>query len=99
MDLGSQVSLTTYSRRRSAKYVLNTGDNQVRIEWLPQINQFKLSPDGHYIAFCSTDEPSDEEEKKEKEKDDARVWGERKGEVNIWLTLNLRPDPWQDMRD
>ena len=39
---------------------------------------FKFSPDGKYIAFTSEDEPTDEEELREKRKDDAVVWGDRK---------------------
>lgn len=43
------------------------------------MERFRISPDGRYIAFLSADEPTSEEEIKESQKDDARVWGERTG--------------------
>ncbi|KAF8574917.1 alpha/beta-hydrolase [Ramaria rubella] len=49
------------------------------------IEEFRVSPDGHYIAFSSRDEPSAEEEKKIADKDDARVWGDRKGHARLRL--------------
>ena len=41
------------------------------------ISSFAWSPDGQYIAFLSADEKTAEEEKKEKTKDDAKVYGEK----------------------
>ncbi|KIJ42036.1 hypothetical protein M422DRAFT_254727 [Sphaerobolus stellatus SS14] len=41
-----------------------------------EVADFKVSPDGKYIAFSSADEPSAEEQKKESDKDDAIVWGD-----------------------
>lgn len=38
---------------------------------------FQISPDGRFVAFTSVDDSSDEDEKKIKEKDDARVFGEK----------------------
>ncbi|KAJ5097255.1 WD40-like Beta Propeller [Penicillium angulare] len=40
------------------------------------IPKFEWSPNGTCIAFTRADEKSDEEARKEKEKDDAKVWGE-----------------------
>ncbi|KAF8584769.1 alpha/beta-hydrolase [Ramaria rubella] len=49
------------------------------------IDAFRLSPDGRYIAFSSADEPTAEEERKDAEKDDARVWGEVTGQSRLRL--------------
>jgi dipeptidyl aminopeptidase/acylaminoacyl peptidase len=38
---------------------------------------FAWSPDGSRIAFTSADEPTDEDQRREKERDDADVYGER----------------------
>ncbi|KAH7102703.1 alpha/beta-hydrolase [Auriculariales sp. MPI-PUGE-AT-0066] len=38
------------------------------------VASFQLSPDGKYIAFASEDEPTDEQEQKNKRKDDAIVF-------------------------
>ena len=40
------------------------------------ISSFKWSPNGRFIAFLSPDELTPEQERKEKEKDDAKVYGE-----------------------
>lgn len=40
------------------------------------IDKFGFSPDGKTIAFVSADEKTEERKKREKEKDDALVWGE-----------------------
>ncbi|GJJ15600.1 hypothetical protein Clacol_009878 [Clathrus columnatus] len=52
------------------------------------VEDFKISPDGKYIAFTSPVEPSPEEEKKEAEKDDPDVWGDTKCiEANAHLNI------------
>lgn len=40
------------------------------------IKKFAISPDGKKVAFLSPDEKSEEKKKREKEKDDAFVWGQ-----------------------
>jgi dipeptidyl aminopeptidase/acylaminoacyl peptidase len=45
---------------------------------------FAWSPDGASIAFTSADEPTEEDERREKERDDADVYGER------WQYARLR---------
>ncbi|KAF8584760.1 alpha/beta-hydrolase [Ramaria rubella] len=53
------------------------------------VEAFRVSPDGLFIAFSSADEPSAEEERRDAEKDDARVWGETKGNARLRLyTIN-----------
>lgn len=41
------------------------------------VNAFAWSPGGGQIAFTSADEPTEDEEKKEQARDDARVYGEK----------------------
>ncbi|HEY7909057.1 MAG TPA: hypothetical protein VIC60_09300, partial [Thermomicrobiales bacterium] len=41
------------------------------------IESFAWSPDGARIAFLAPDDPTDEDERQEKERDDADVYGER----------------------
>jgi dipeptidyl aminopeptidase/acylaminoacyl peptidase len=40
------------------------------------VDDFAWSPGGGQLAFTSADEPTEEDEKKEQERDDARVYGE-----------------------
>ncbi|KAF8578829.1 alpha/beta-hydrolase [Ramaria rubella] len=49
------------------------------------VERFRVSPDGRYIAFCSADEPTPEEESKERDGDDAHVWGEKRGCARLRL--------------
>jgi dipeptidyl aminopeptidase/acylaminoacyl peptidase len=41
------------------------------------VDAFVWSPGGGQIAFASADEPTEEDEKQEQERDDARVYGEK----------------------
>ena len=41
------------------------------------VQAFSWSPDGNTIAFSSSDEPTDDDKRREKERDDAHVYGER----------------------
>ncbi|HEX8408552.1 MAG TPA: S9 family peptidase [Thermoanaerobaculia bacterium] len=49
------------------------------------VRDFDWSPDGKSIAFTRIDEPTPEEEKRAKEKDDARVIGEGRKFVHLYL--------------
>lgn len=42
------------------------------------VSAFKVSPDGRYIAFTSANEPTSEDEQRMKDKDDARVFGDKR---------------------
>lgn len=42
------------------------------------VSSFRISPDGRYIAFTSTDEPTSVDEEQEKDKDDAHVFGDER---------------------
>lgn len=49
------------------------------------IQSFEWSPDASQIAFLASDPKTDEEEKKEKDKDDARVVDEDEKPAGLWL--------------
>ncbi|KAI5121214.1 hypothetical protein M0805_007224 [Coniferiporia weirii] len=42
------------------------------------VSTFEMSPDGRYLAFTSADEPTPEDEQREKDKDDAMVFGDKR---------------------
>ena len=49
------------------------------------IKSFEWSPDGRQIAFLAPDAKTDEEEKKEKDKDDARIEDKQAKRARLWL--------------
>lgn len=51
-------------------YPLTSTENEQQVE------AFEVSPDGKWIAFISADEKTDDKKRKEKEKDDVKVWNE-----------------------
>ena len=51
-------------------YPLTPAENEGEIEC------FELSPDGKFIAYASEEEKTPEKKAKEKDKDDAKVWGQ-----------------------
>ncbi|KZV97047.1 alpha/beta-hydrolase [Exidia glandulosa HHB12029] len=66
------------------------------------VSSFRLSPDGRYIVYTSADEPSAADEDKEKRKDDAIVFSDKKNLAKLRLlriatrttvTFNL-PSDW-----
>lgn len=66
--------------KSSAIYVMNVDGGEAYsvtpAENEKPITAFEWSPNGAYIAYASADEKTDEQIRKEKEKDDAKVWGE-----------------------
>lgn len=52
------------------------------------IRTFEWAPDGKSIAFTRLDEATPEEEKRTKEKDDARVVGESRKHVHLYVSEN-----------
>jgi dipeptidyl aminopeptidase/acylaminoacyl peptidase len=66
------------------------------------VHSFEWSPDGKQIAFVAPDPKTDEEEKKEKDKDDALVVDKDDKPAGLWLldvdshkTRQLVGKPWQ----
>jgi dipeptidyl aminopeptidase/acylaminoacyl peptidase len=73
---------------------LTEGKNAVR--------SFEWSPDGKQIAFLAPDPKSEAEEKKEKDKDDARVVDRDDKQARLWLidvepkkVRQVTPGPWR----
>ena len=54
---------------------------------------FAWSPDGDRIAFLAPDEPTDEDERREKERDDADVFGERWKLNRLWFVAATGGEP------
>lgn len=66
--------------KSSAIYLLSTTGGEAYLitpsENKRTITQHQWAPNGKFIAYRSADEKTTEQERKEKEKDDAKVWGE-----------------------
>lgn len=80
---GSQIAFLSdrASRDTFQIYLIATGGGEAQPltskDNKKSIERFVWSPNGGYIAFSSADEPTEEEERREKERDDADVYGER----------------------
>jgi dipeptidyl aminopeptidase/acylaminoacyl peptidase len=80
---GSQIAfLSDRAQRGTAQlYVISADGGEARpltaIEHKRPVISFRWSPGGGQIAYTSADEPSDQDERREKERDDAEVYGER----------------------
>ena len=80
---GQSIAFTSDRSKRSescAIYLLPLSGGEAR-PLTPAANErgisrFEFSPDGKRIAFLAADEKTEAEKTKEKEKDDANVWGE-----------------------
>ena len=68
-------------------YLLSSagGDAYPITEGKRSIASFAWSPDGKQIAFLASDEPTDAEQKKEKDKDDAMVVDKEDKHARVWL--------------
>lgn len=66
-------------RGTSGVYVLSLdgGDARPLVVRKRPVAGFAWSPDGRRIAFLAPDEPTDEDDRRERERDDADVYGER----------------------
>ena len=66
-------------RGKTGLYLLPVSGGEARqlAQRKSSIQSFAWSPDGESIAFLCPDEPTDEDERREKERDDPEVYGER----------------------
>jgi dipeptidyl aminopeptidase/acylaminoacyl peptidase len=80
---GRQLAFLSDRARRGTMqlYVINMEGGEARpltpVKNKRPVLRFNWSPTGGTIAFTSADEPDDEDERREKEKDDPEVFGER----------------------
>jgi dipeptidyl aminopeptidase/acylaminoacyl peptidase len=54
-----------------------SGEAEALTRWKAGIGSFVPLPDGESVAFLAKDEPDEEDERRERERDDAEVFGER----------------------
>ena len=88
---GKQVAfLSDRAKRGTAQLYLIATDGGEAQPLTPATNKkavesFQWSPGGGYIAFTSADEPTEEDERREKERDDPQVYGERQPYARLRL--------------
>ncbi len=77
---GTRLALLSDRKKRGVAglYLLDTTGGEARplVERERSIAAFAWCPDGSRIAFLAPDEPSEEDRRREKEQDDARVFGD-----------------------
>ncbi|MFN8514219.1 MAG: hypothetical protein U0841_16845 [Chloroflexia bacterium] len=56
---------------------LGGGEAEALTTWKGSIEEYTRLPGGQQIALLATDPPTDEDERRERERDDADVYGER----------------------
>jgi dipeptidyl aminopeptidase/acylaminoacyl peptidase len=73
-------------RGTAGLYVMpsNGGEAEPRLVRERAISAFAWSPDGGRLAFSAPDEPDDEDKRREREHDDAEVFGERWKAHRLW---------------
>jgi dipeptidyl aminopeptidase/acylaminoacyl peptidase len=81
---------------------IDGGEAQAITEGKRSVESFAWSPDGKQIAFTAPEAKTDDEEKKEKDKDDAHVVDKDDKPAGLWLLdvdsrklRKLVPRPWQ----
>lgn len=67
---GKNSAIYAMSLLGGEPYAITTAENEQSIDML------KWSPDGKHIAYLSADEKSQDRKQKDKDKDDAEVWGQ-----------------------
>jgi len=80
----------------------DAGEAYALTEGKRSIDSFEWSPDGKQIAFIAPDPKTDDEEKKEKDKDDAHVADKDEKRTKLWLydmdshkTREIVGAPWE----
>jgi dipeptidyl aminopeptidase/acylaminoacyl peptidase len=84
---GKKLAFLSDRGERAQIYVMaaDGGEPEALTEGKNAISAFEWSPDGRSIAFLAPEPPTEAEEKKVKDKDDARVVGTDDKRVRLWL--------------
>ncbi|HEY2462378.1 MAG TPA: S9 family peptidase [Candidatus Acidoferrum sp.] len=87
---GKQLAFLSNRGEQQQIYLMQMGGGEAAAitKGKRSVGRFEWSPDGKEIAFVAPDAKSEEEEKKEKDKDDARVVDKDTKHGRIWL-LNV----------
>ena len=106
---GKRLAFLSNRDEREQIYLMQTsgGEAERLTEGKNAVRSFEWSPDGRQIAFLAPDPKTDAEEKKEKDKDDARVVDKDNKPARLWVVdletrkvnpLTSRPWDISDMR-
>jgi dipeptidyl aminopeptidase/acylaminoacyl peptidase len=99
-------TLAFLSDREETKHIFlipaDGGEAHVLTTGKRAIQAFEWSPDGKSVAFLAAEPKSDADEKKEKDKDDARVVDREDKRIHLWLAevpsgkiREITGSPWQ----